>query len=187
MRHPRNHGTGERGLTLIETMIALTILSVGMTGLATLLMTSVASDGRNTNDSRGTLLAQMVMEQIAAKAPNTGFTLTDCNPAGGTTWTINTTGAASPGAGASLDSNGNIDFTQSYTTLTTNSPGYAMLYVTCGANGAQVTYDVRWNVRKLNGYSSQITVAARQLGTPANGTSLPLFAAPVTLKSVTGL
>lgn len=184
MRQRRN--SSERGLTLIETMLALTILSVGMTALASLLMTSVAANGRNTTDTRGTLLAQMVMEQIASKPLNTSFTLTDCNPAGATTWTMTTTTAASPGAGASLDSNGNIDFTQAYTTLTTNSPGYAMKYVSCGANGAQVTYDVRWNVRTLTGYTSQITVSARQIGVTTNGTLLPYFAPPVTLKSVAG-
>jgi prepilin-type N-terminal cleavage/methylation domain-containing protein len=176
----------EHGLTLIETMLALTILSVGMTGLASLLITSVAANGRNTTDTRGTMLAQMVMEQIASKPLNTSFTLTDCDPAGATTWTINTASAASPGAGASLDANGNVDFTQSYTTLTTGSPGYAMKYVSCGANGAQVTYDIRWNVRTLNLYAHQVTVAARQIGVTTNGTQLPYFAPPVTLKSVTG-
>ncbi len=180
----RNHG--ERGLTLIETMIALTILSVGMTALASLLMTSIASDSRNANDTRGTLLAQMVTEQIAAKPLNTSFTLTDCNPAGATTWTINTTAATTPGSGANLDSNGNVDFTQSYTSLTTTWPGYAMQYVTCGSGGTQVTYDVRWNMLKINAYTNQVTVAARQIGVTTNGKLLPYFAPPVTLKTVAG-
>ncbi len=185
MRRGRHHG--EHGITLIETMVALSILSVGMTALAALLMSSVASNGRNSNDTRGTLVAEMLIEQITSKPLNTSFTLADCNPSGATTWTVNATSAAAPGAGANLDSNGNVDFTQSYTALTTSWPGYAMLYVTCGGNGAQVTYDVRWTVRTINGYANQITVSARQIGVTTNGTLLPFFAPPVTLKTVAGL
>ncbi len=186
MRAPHRNSR-QHGLTLIETMIALTVLSVGMMAMGSLLMTSIASDTRNTTDTRGTLVAQMVAEQIAAKSLGTSFTMTDCNPSGATTWTISTAGAASPGAGANLDGNGNIDFTQSYSTLTTNFPGYAMLFVTCGSSTASAAvYDVRWNVKTLNTYSVQVTVSARQTAVTTNGTLLRYFSPPVTLKTVAG-
>jgi len=61
------------------------------------------------------MLTQTVLEQIAAQPANlaANLTLTDCNPAGAVAWPIATAGAASPGAGATINVNtGAIDFTQ---------------------------------------------------------------------------
>jgi Tfp pilus assembly protein PilV len=185
----------QSGMGLIELMIALTVLVVGMLSLMTLITTAIRTNNRNRIDTGGTLIAQMVMERIAAQPATWGdscnpttnincFKISDCNPAGATAWPIATLGAASPGAGAALDANGNIDFTQAYAGLATAH--YAMRYVTCGNAGTQATYDVRWNVRQLTSFTKLITVSARQIAVPTTSQQLPYFARPVTLRTIQG-
>ena len=57
----------EGGMGLIELMIALTVLVVGMLSLMTLITTAIRTNNRNRIDTGGTLIAQMVMERIAAQ------------------------------------------------------------------------------------------------------------------------
>jgi len=176
-------------MSLIELMIAMVVLVVGMLALMLLVSTAIGSNNRNKLDTTATLLTQTVLEGIAAEPANqnTTFSMTDCDPAGPTTWTIATASATSPGAGAQLDANGNIDFAgQTYANLVAASPNYAMKYVTCGAGGTQATYEVRWNVRKLSTFTKLVTVSARQIGVPNTATRLPFFAPPITLRTIAG-
>ena len=180
----RTSRTPQSGMSLIELMIAMVVLVVGMLALMTLVTTAITTNNRNKLDTTGTMLAQTVLEGIAAQPAtvNSTFTLTDCNPAGAATWTIATAGAASPGAGANIDATtGNIDFTQAYSGITAN---YAMKYVVCGVSGGQSTYDVRWNVRTLTSFTKLITVSARQIG--ATSGRLPFFSPPITLRTISG-
>jgi hypothetical protein len=158
-----------------------------MLALMILVTTAISSNNRSKLDTTGTMLAQTVLEGIAAQpaTSNQPFTMKDCDPAGSTTWTIATAGAASPGAGANVTaSTGNIDFNlQSYSAVTAN---YKMKYVTCGVSGAQSTYDVRWNVRTLTAYTKLVTVSARQLGVSTIGANLPFFSPPITLRTIAG-
>ena len=138
----------QRGMTLIELMIAMGILAIGLGGITNLLVVAMATDNRNSKDTSATLLAQMVIEQISAQHPNSNaaISVTDC---AGNTWTIATTGGASPnGTGATLvtsstsPSYGAIDQTQAYSSIPAN---YAMKYVDCGGvgnTGISTTYDV---------------------------------------------
>jgi Tfp pilus assembly protein PilV len=188
----------QSGMGLIELMIALTVLVVGMLSLMTLITAAIRTNNRNRIDTGGTLIAQMVMERIAAQPATWGdacnpttspncMKITDCNPAGATTWPIATLGAASPGAGATVTA-GSIDFNASspgdYATLQTTH--YAMRYVTCGNAGTQATYDVRWNVTNLTSFTKLITVSARQIAVPTTSQQLPYFARPVTLRTIQG-
>src|SRR3569623_961569 len=89
---PNSRKRNERGMTLIELMFACTVLAVGMAGLALLFSTAAVAVKRNKVDSGATLVAKMVLEQIAAQDPSatsTSISLTDCY---GTAWTINTWG-----------------------------------------------------------------------------------------------
>lgn len=181
----------QAGMTLIELMIALLILAVGLGALTNVLMISMATDNRNSKDTSATLLAQMVIEQISAQHPNSNasISVTDCT---GNTWTIATTGGASPsGAGANLVTSsssvgyGGIDQTQAVSAITA---GYAMQYVDCGGagnTGVPTTYDVRWNVMTVNtNYTRLVTASARPLNsTHLGGTS---FALPINLRLVAG-
>ncbi|HWR37545.1 MAG TPA: hypothetical protein VN622_16910 [Clostridia bacterium] len=173
-------------MSLIELMLALTMLVVGMAGALVLITTAIAANNRNKVDTGATLAAQMVIETIAAQPGDTIVTIHDCNStvAGGTSFNINTAGGGAPGtsAGAALV-DGKIDFTQ---TVANVPLGYGMQYVACGSGGRQMTYDVRWNVRTNNPYSKVVTVSARQanLSAAANGNNLRFFTPPVTLRTI---
>src|SRR6266513_262418 len=97
--------SAERGLSLVEMVIAITVLAVGMAGLAVLFSTAIMNYSRSKGDTSGTMLTQTVLEKIAAQPANlvANLTVADCNPAGVTVWPIATAGAASPGAGAAID------------------------------------------------------------------------------------
>lgn len=177
------------GFSLIELMIAIAVLAIGMCALAGLFTTAVMNNGRSKGDTTATMLAQMVLEKIAAQPASSAatFTLTDCNSSGGTNWTIATAGAASPGAGANLDSNtASIDFTQSYSAVTAN---YKMQFVACGNNGRQAIYDVRWNIQTIVANRTRVITVSARPRSAGNATSVSnlMFALPVTLRTVGGL
>ncbi|MBI2681901.1 MAG: hypothetical protein HYX26_01555 [Acidobacteriales bacterium] len=185
---------GESGMSLIELMIAGFVLTVGMMGSLAMIMISIQSNSRNRFDSTGTMVAQLVMEHINTIPTNqvdtstgllvTKIPITDCTTAShtGQTWDVIVTGGAigSAGAGASLNSSGDIDWTQSYAGVTT---GYKMLYHSCG----DVVWEARWNVQQLTTLTKLITVSSRQSGTagktPKSGY---VFALPVTLRTISG-
>ena len=187
----RLHGRPQAGMSLIELMIAISILAVGMGALTNLLVLAIATDNRNSKDTSATLLAQMVVEQISAQHPNSNaaISLTDC---AGNSWTVATTGGASPsGAGANLVTSstsagyGGIDQTQAYSSITAN---YAMKYVDCGGagdTGVPTTYDVRWNVMTIDAnYTRLVTASARPVN--ANALGGIQYALPVNLRAVSG-
>lgn len=177
----------DKGMSLIELMIAIVIVAIGIGGTTILLTSTMSSNGRSNTDTTATLLAQMVMEQISAQAINSTLDLnvTDC---AGNSWTITTTpGTAGTGDGANLKSDGNVDFTQGQSSLVT--AGYAMNYVDCSTSGgSQIVYDVRWNVMSVssNTTSRMITVAARPAASAVNQLGGALFAIPVTLRGIGG-
>lgn len=179
------------GMTLVELMIAMSILAIGLGGLVNVLVVAMATDNRNSKDTSSTLLAQMVIEQISAQHINSNapIAITDC---AGNAWTIDTAGGASPnGTGAALVTSstspgyGGIDQTQAYTAIPAN---YAMKYVDCGGvndTGVPMTYDVRWNVMTIDAnYTRLITASARPVN--ANALGGLQFALPVNLRGVGG-
>jgi prepilin-type N-terminal cleavage/methylation domain-containing protein len=181
----------QRGMTLVELMIAMAILAIGLGGITNLLVVAMATDNKNSKDTSATLLAQMVVEQISAQHPNSSasISVTDC---AGNAWTIATAGGASPnGAGATLVTGstaagyGGIDQTQAYSSITAN---YSMKYVDCGGvgnTGIPTTYDVRWNVMTIDtNYTRLVTASVRPLN--ANALGGLSFALPVNLRAVTG-
>src|SRR6266849_3298543 len=180
----------EGGFSLVELMIAITVLAIGMAGLAVLFSTAIMNNSRSKGDTSGTMLAQTVLEKIAAEPANTAatFTLTDCNPSGATNWTVATTGTASPGSGANIDTSTNgIDFTQAYSGVPAN---YKMQFVECGGGGRQTSYEVRWNIQTISANTRLITVAARPLAAASaagNGNQALLFALPITLRTIGGI
>ena len=102
LREVRVRQKSEKGMSLIELMIAMLVLAVGLGAITILLTGSIASDNRSSKDSTATMLAQMVIEQISAQHvySSATITITDCD---GTAWTVATAPGASPsGAGATL-------------------------------------------------------------------------------------
>ncbi len=179
-----------KGTTLIELMVAMFMLAVGMGAMLVLFMNSTVSNNRNVRDTSSTLLAQMILEQIASQHinSNTAIVVTDCT---GVQWTVATAGGAAPnGAGANLDQNnasltyGGIDQTQAFNAIPAN---YAMRYTDCDPNGQQAVYEVRWNVMTITANATRlITVSARQANVNSNQLNGARFAAPVTLRGVAG-
>ena len=195
----RNHWKqrkNQRGVALIELMIAMIVLAFGLLGLLPLIVGSIGTNTNNRLDSTAVLLAQSIAEHIAAQpASSTGvLQLTDC---AGNVWNVNTTGALGAGAGATL-----------YTAATAPSPqlvnsinfgaqtpgavlgGYQASWRNCDANGIRTTFDVRWNiqiVRQINGFTvtKLVTVAARPRFN--NGQQMAIqFMLPVSLRVVVG-
>jgi prepilin-type N-terminal cleavage/methylation domain-containing protein len=190
-RMARLRRKSQAGMSLIELMVAISILAVGVGGLTNLLALAIVTDNRNSKDTSATLLAQMVVEQISAQHPNSNATIsvTDC---AGNTWSVATAGGASPnGAGATLVTSstasgyGGIDQTQAYSSITSN---YAMKYVDCGGvgnTGVPTTYDVRWNVMTIDAnYTRLVTASARPVN--ANALGGIQYALPVNLRGVSG-
>lgn len=174
-------------MTIIELMIAVAILAIGMVGLTVLFSFAATSSNRNKLDTNSTLVAKMVMEQIAAQNPanSVDITLKDCAQNSFTVTTVGDT-FANGGAGAPLDNNsssltyGGIDFSKAAVA------NYSMQYTDC-QTGQTTTYDIRWNIINVSpGFTRLITVAARQNNVSNKLLGGPRFAMPVSLRTVSG-
>jgi prepilin-type N-terminal cleavage/methylation domain-containing protein len=169
-----------QGFSLVELTLAMAVLSVGVLGGMVMILMGMTRDNTNRVDTTATNAAQAVLEEIAAAPINTNptITVTDCL---NNNLQINTTGSASPGSGAPLLANGDIDFTQAKVT------GYQMNYTVCGTNGLQTTYDVRWHVTQVGPGSTGklVIVSARQpFVAKSKGVG---FITPVTLRTIVGM
>jgi Tfp pilus assembly protein PilV len=167
---------------MVELLISMVILIVGMAAILGLIITAISNNSRTKQDTGGTLAAQMVLETIAAQPAAATVNITDCT---NTAKPIATAAAASPGAGASLNAAGGIDFLgQDYASAPAN---YKMQYTSCGTASTRITYDVRWNITTINAFSKLVTVSARPARAEIvgnNATGNRLFQQPVTLKTI---
>jgi type IV pilus modification protein PilV len=182
----------QAGFSLVELLIAMFVMAVGLSAIAILFTTAIASNQRNKVNTTATMLAQTVLDQVAAKAANdaNNVTITDCTGAAKTIATAS--GAAPNGAGATLVAAtgaggypvaGDIDYTQAFAGVPAN---YGMLYTDCGSNGAAgtaLTYEVRWNVMAMPAAMGAKTSTFVKVVT---GTNLAFFARPVTLRTIVG-
>ena len=182
----------QRGMSLIELMMALFVLAVGLAGAMVLVSTAIAGNNRNKLDTTATLLSQMVLEKILTPGnsnlpPNPALlphyvTVTDCT---GATFFI----YLDPGGPALNAATGEINFA-----VPPPAIGYNMIYTVCKAGGQTAVYDVRWNIQALQTsvggtiYTKLVTVAARPTGAAANRTTRILFfGLPITLRGVSGV
>src|SRR6266436_8478252 len=116
----------ERGMTLIELMIAMVVLLVGVVGSMALTAYAIGGNGRSRQQSNSTVIAQMLSEKISSQKASlsNSLSITDCT---GTSTTVQT--AAGGGA---LTSAGDVDMTQAVVT------GYQMYYTDCGTSNRQM-------------------------------------------------
>ena len=162
----------ERGMTLIELMIAMVVLLVGVVGSLTLVALSIGGNGRSRQQSNSVTFTQMVTEKIASinASSTTALTITDCN---NTPFNVSTAAG-----GANLLASGAVDFTQ------TPAPvNYSMQYTECGTAGRTATYDVRWNIQVVSPYVKRLTVSAKM---QRAGGDLKYFSLPVTITALIG-
>jgi prepilin-type N-terminal cleavage/methylation domain-containing protein len=161
----------ERGMSLVELMIALVVLLVGVVGSMSLIGLSIGGNGRSRQQSNSTAIVQMLTEKIssvkASTSPN--LTITDC---AGNSSTITTAAG-----GSALTSSGAVDYTQSPVS------NYQMLFTDCGTGGMQFTYDVRWNITQPSAYVKFLTVSAQKQNA---GKDPKFFSLPVTIRTLIG-
>lgn len=175
----------ESGMSMIELIIAMTLLAVGMAGVMILITSAIASNNRNKLDTTATVLSQMMLERLIAVGvgASSTFTVTDCQS---NDWTVDPSGTTA-GRGAAL-SGSTIDFS----TAPNPTSGYSINYKTCGGNDSAATYNIRWHVKIIQGtdaqpFMKQLIVSTRQIGTAGTGVNqLKFFAPPVTLRTVIG-
>lgn len=190
MRMRQRNRANQRGMSLVELMIACFVLVIGMLGSLSLIMMAIATNSRNKFDTTGTMLAQMVIEQVNTLPTNTTttqITLTDCKTPthAATDHTVAVIGGdVGVPTGAALvpvtdtDTSrraGDIDFSEA-SPLT----NYHMDWTTCG----DARYDIRWNIVQVSTRSRLITVSARQM--LFQGKNANLYAPPVTLRTISG-
>ena len=192
----------QSGMSLIELMIAMAVLSIGMLGSVGMILAAIQSNARNKNDTTAVVLDQQVLEMFATlnNYPTTGTVLIeDCAVlgAGSTHQASLVEGAAPAGNGAVLytagtaplpSQVGDIDWTAAAPAFATaGAPGYAMNYQTCNGD----TFEVRWNVMTVNPNPpgstntriSLLTVSSRQTSAKGSGSGM-LFTPPTTLKTL---
>src|SRR3954468_24465382 len=129
-----------RGFSLVEILLAMVILSVGLLAIIGMIVSAAMTANSNKEDTTAAMLADTVLEQIAAKDVTTAgtFNIKDCT---GVDHTVGRNpGVAPAGAGAPLNVNQEIDFTAGAVA------NYQMDFIVCGGAGVQNTYDIRWNV-----------------------------------------
>src|SRR5216683_3584038 len=198
----RGMGSPMAGMTLIELMIAMTVLAIGLPSCMMMVMVGMQTNSRNKTDTTATILDQEIVEKYATlkQYPKPTFVaINDCALSAGSANVHNASlgaGVAPAGSGAALYTGasasevGNIDWTQPVPALATSTtPGYAMEYQTCSGD----IYEVRWNVMVIspnpNSRISQLTVSARPrsaVQADAGGATnrAILYARPVTLKTL---
>jgi prepilin-type N-terminal cleavage/methylation domain-containing protein len=170
-RDKRRGNSKERGMTLIELMIAMVVLLVGVVGSMALIAYAMGGNGRSKQQSNAVVVAQMLTEKISSQKAslNNNLTVTDCV---GTSNTVYTTAG-----GPALTSSGEEDFTQAAVT------GYQMYFTDCGTSGRQMTYDVRWTITQPTGYTKLLVVSAKMKNA---GTDSKVFSLPVTIRTLIG-
>ena len=161
----------QRGMSLIELMIAMIVLLVGIIGSMTLIAYAIGGNGRSRQQSNSTVISQMVAEKISSQKASlsNNLTITDC---AGTSTTVFTAAG-----GATLTSAGDADYSQAAVT------GYQMYYTDCGTSGRLMIYDVRWNITQPTPYVKLITVSTKMKNA---GTSARVYALPVTIRTLVG-
>jgi len=143
------------GFSLLELMIAVSVLAVGVLGGMGVICAATASNGGSKLNTAAAALAESTMERITAIPQNaTGAdantSLTDCK---GNTFNMSTEPTGSSG------SSGNIDYTQSPVA------NYSMLYAMCSG----LTFDVRWRIDPGPTRSTQlVTVSVKSVPAPVN-------------------
>lgn len=197
----------EHGFTLIEMMIAISVLAIGMLGAMSLMLMGMQSNNASKTDTTATVLDQEIIELYSTikTFPKPGsVTINDCALTGSNAHLANLAQSVSPGNGATLYTAatapttaqiGDINWSVAAPTVATSTtPGYAMEYQTCSGD----IYEVRWNTMDMTpaappagstGRLTLLTVSARPksavVATAAGAQNQAVvFAFPVTLRSM---
>ena len=186
--------TRQAGFSLLEFLIAMTVLTIGVGGLLPLLLASITLDKKAAGDTTAVMVAEVVLEQMSSQSSTSGALpnpMQDCATPPNS-WNVSEAdaivGAGSGGAyggnGAQLTNQGTIDWTQAYAAI---PAGYAMRYVACSTtNDTPVTYEVRWDVISTSSSDStkMIVISAR----PQIAQAWALgYVAPINMRTIIGM
>jgi len=165
----------ERGMSLVELLIAMVVLLVGLVGSMALVAISMANNGRSRQQGNSTIVSQLITEKISSVKATTSpiLIVTDC---AGNNFNVST---IAPG-GSPLTASGDVNFTQAPVA------NYQMLYTDCGTAGRQVTYDVRWNIQQPTPNVKFLTVSTQKLNVSQTRFDLKYFSLPVTIRTLIG-
>jgi len=168
----------QRGMTLLELMIAMVVLAIGVVGSMALVVRAIGGDAASKQLSNSTVLAQTVTERIMAVPANNNaiVTITDCT---NTAYNVSTAVGGPP-----VTASGDLNFAAA------TVANYNMPYTDCDTLGRQATYDVRWNIAAItnsdgstNAYAKRLTVSAQL---KSAGNNRMVFAPVVTIRTIVG-
>ncbi len=200
----RDDNSSEAGVSLIELMIAMVVLSVGLLGSISLILLGMQNNSRGRTDTASTVLDQEILEKFSTlktyPKPGGFINIYDCAATAANVHQASIApGVAPAGAGAAIYTAsppaplatqvGDIDWTQAAPALATSAaPGYDMTYRTCDGD----VYEVRWNIMEIspnpNSRISLLTVSSRPRSAVASAAAsrnyAVLYANPTTLKAL---
>jgi hypothetical protein len=168
----------EKGLTLIETTLAIGLMAVGLMGLAALVPMATQRDFELRTDTTATFIAEQQLEAMLAQ-PFAAASFTGAADGAGDFATINLTCGTPPCAqGAQLTAQGLVDFGgQAYSDVPVN---YRRLYAIAPDPAEpkvnQGLYEVRWNIAQNSSGLRTIVIAVRPSGEAG-------LAVPMTLRA----
>jgi len=142
-----------RGITLAETLVALTILSFSLLGLAMLFPFEIKMGKLNALSDESAKMAQRELDQIRENAFAASGTFTDMD---GNGLDVGCTGPPGTGCGNPLDATGEISFSA--------APPVGFSAQLSGATGQ--LYSVRWNISVTANNGRKIVLAATPINPP---------------------
>ena len=149
------------GFTLIETLVALSLLSVSLLALAMLFPLAVRLSAGSSAASAAIQIAQSELEQIRNNIFSPSGTFTD---ASGNVLDASCQGAAGTSCGNPLTSTWTIDY---------SSPA-AVGYSVTLEDDLGTRYDIRWNVTITASNGREIILASKPINPPTPGLQLPV-------------
>ena len=184
----------QHGFSLLEFLIAMTVLTIGVGGLLPLLLASITLDKKAAGDTTAVMVAEVVLEQMSSQSSTSAALpnpMQDCATPPNS-WTVSEadavvgggSGGAYGGNGAKLTNQGAIDWTQDYAAI---PAGYAMRYVACSTtNDTPVTYEVRWDaiMTSSSDNTKMIVISARPQISQAWALG---YIAPINMRTIVGM
>ena len=183
----RGKPRGSKGFTLVETLMAIAILSVGIMSLATLIPIATQNDYRSRMDTTATFVAMRQLEQMLAQPYNIpGNAYISEEDGDGNTESI-TVSCGAPGCDAGAAVVGVlINFAQAAGDV---PAGYRRVYTIPASSVAGApkinggTYDMRWHITQSNTTGVRtILIAVKPEGNHPGAIAIPVNLRAVKMK-----
>lgn len=155
----------QAGFTLVETLVALLLLSMSLLALAMLFPLAVRLGAQGSVASAAIQIAQRELEQIRNNIFSPSGSYTDANG--------NALDASCPGAPPSTSCGNPLTLTSSGWMIDYSQPA-AVGYSVTLQDGLGTLYDIRWNVTITNNYGREIILASKPINPTAAGLPLPV-------------